>query len=316
MGCRKRKGHVFARPAAGIIARVYRDDRVAVHDDREVRRSGKPRVRIGDGDLLLHIKKRRVKGAVIHRVVRDLLRSGIAVIRRDGEPLQVKLIFAFVIGIARVFKRDVRQLFRFEHNRERPVVIPARARNRHNDVLLGIQNALVDLADRVVGDLHGKIAVRPAGRVVILRDVLRVVAQLHLHAGKVQLGLALDVIRTRRRGDREVFGLELDNGDIVGVLNDLSHVDTGRIPSSFPDGIQGRFAGGKAGDRTVVVHGGKAVLLVSPLDILVCVVRRRDPRAAAVIRRQTPIIFIDTCICWCKVDRIAARKILDNIVTA
>ena len=304
----KRQGHVARRPAAGIIARVHRNDRVAVHDDREVCRSRKPRVRISDGDLLLHIEKRRVKGAVIHRVVRDLLGSGVAVIRRDSQPLQVKLILAFVVGIARIFKCDVRQFFGFERDGEHTAVTCTRARDGHNDVLLGIQNALVDLADRVIRDFHGKIAVRPAGRIVILADCLTAVIELYFQPCEVKLGFTLDVIRARGCGDRDAFGFELDNGDVLGRFR-IRTVHRGQaLMGKVPHRCAARS---KTRDRAVVVHARYTVLLITAGAVPV-----GFPRSAAVIIGHAPmhVFYVQArrgvgC-------RVGDGEVPDDIVTA
>ena len=265
-------------------------------------------MRIGDGDLLLHIKKRRVKGAVIHRVVRDLLRSGIAVIRRDGEPLQVKLIFAFVIGIARVFKRDVRQFFGFERDGEHTAVTFARACDGHNDVLLGIQYALIDLADRVVRDLHGKIAVRPIGGIIILADCLAAVIELYLQPCEVKLGLAFNIIRARGRGEREVFGLELNDGDVLTGFN-IGAVNTGQaLMGKVPHRCAAR---GKTRNHTVVVHARYAVLLITAGAVPV-----GFPRSAAVIIGHAPMHVFDIQARRGVGCRVGDGEVPDDIVTA
>ena len=269
-------------------------------------------MRVSHGDLLLHVKKRRVKGAVVHGVVRDLLGGGVLVVRRNRKVLQIQLIFALAVGVARRVKRDVRQLFRLERDGEHGVYLPARTRNSDHDILLGIEDALVNGGHLVIRDLHRVVGIRPAGRIVILRDVLRVVAQFNLHAGKVQLGLALDVGLPVGRGNRDALRGQLDDGDVVGVLSYLTKMDTGRIPAFFTNSIQGRIPSGKTRNQTVIVDSSKAVLLVPAVDLLVL----RGPRSASVIRRQTPIVFIDFRICRRKADRIAAREILDDIIAA
>ena len=136
-------------------------------------------MRIGDGDLLLHIEKRRVKGAVVHGIVRDLLGGGVAVIGGHFKAGQIQLVFAFQIFITRVDKRNIRKVFRSQGNREHAAVALARTGDRYQNILLVIKNRLVDFADGVVMHFYGEIAVGHAGNIIIFGDVVLIVIEFN-----------------------------------------------------------------------------------------------------------------------------------------
>ena len=177
VGCRKREGHVFARPAALISAGVHRNDRDTVNHNRERGSRTSAGVLISDVDILFHIEHIGVKRRVIHRVVGDFFGGGVAVIGSYFKAGQIQLVFAFQIFITRVDKRNIRKVFRSQGNREHAAVALARAHDRYQNILLVVENGLVDFADGVVVHLYGEIAVGHAGNIIILCDIVLVVIE-------------------------------------------------------------------------------------------------------------------------------------------